>query len=160
MSNSIRLFCLIYGEPFARAFSVKTNKDDTIDDFKELIIAKKPNYFQGIDADQLDLWKVEILVIAKDKAPQKPELDDEDTLSPTKKIGKLFPVEPAEDHVHVIIRVPFLRLNCIVSGHRMDNLINVQLPANATVYALMDAFYNKSSITLNHDSFNYTPAYL
>ncbi|KAF8656989.1 hypothetical protein AX16_002300, partial [Volvariella volvacea WC 439] len=106
MSNPISLFCLIYGEPFARAFEIELGREKTISALKELIIAKKPNYFQSIDADQLDLWKVEIPVTDDDETPQKPELDDEDILSPTKKIGKLFPVEPAEDHVHIIIQGP------------------------------------------------------
>ncbi|KAF8647558.1 hypothetical protein AX16_006630 [Volvariella volvacea WC 439] len=106
MSNPINLFCLIYGEPFAKAFSVKINRDDTVDGLKELIVNKRSNYFQGIDSVHLELWKVEIPVIAKDKAPQKPELDDEDTLSPTDEIGEVFPKQPLKKHVHIIIRGP------------------------------------------------------
>ncbi|KAF8656280.1 hypothetical protein AX16_002716 [Volvariella volvacea WC 439] len=86
MVDSVSLFCLVYGQPFARAFPVNVSRGDTIGGFKKFFIIKKPNDFKGIDA--------RFSISGK-----------EGKLGPAKKIGKLFLTEPPEDRVHIIIKV-------------------------------------------------------
>ncbi|KAF8639261.1 hypothetical protein AX16_010333 [Volvariella volvacea WC 439] len=104
MADFVSLFCLVYGEPFARAFEVEIRGEKSVSILKKLIITEKVNDFKGIDADHLDLWKVEI-PITKSELPQSPELKDEDELAPTNEISKEFPREPLKKRIHIIVKV-------------------------------------------------------
>ncbi|KAK3807862.1 MAG: hypothetical protein J3Q66DRAFT_85546 [Benniella sp.] len=52
----LKIWCLVNGTKSKKAFSVQVCSDDTVDDLKDAIKAKKPNYFEKIDADDLALW--------------------------------------------------------------------------------------------------------
>jgi hypothetical protein len=41
-----------------RSFPVDINDNLTVGHLKEMIVKKKPASFEGVDADELDLWKV------------------------------------------------------------------------------------------------------
>lgn len=105
MSTSIRLFCLVYGEPSSRAFEVEIERWKTISALKETIKEKIPDDLTGIAFNKLDLYKVEITVNKKDRRPQRPVFKDEDELSPMDKVGEEFP-EVVDQRVHVLIKIP------------------------------------------------------
>ena len=52
------LYCCIYGD--MNPFPVQISRQKTVRQLKEDIVAKKPDWFQGIDADSLKLWKVDM----------------------------------------------------------------------------------------------------
>ena len=74
----LRLFCLTYGDPFARAFEVEIDRDRSISALKKSIVGVKANYFKDIDAEVLDLWKREIPIVDNDPASQTPTLSPDD----------------------------------------------------------------------------------
>src|SRR6202012_5301589 len=54
------LFCLVDEEATSNAFSVKISSDNTVDDLKNLIKAKKTPRFDDVAADELTLWRVSV----------------------------------------------------------------------------------------------------
>ena len=58
-SNMLTLICWVYGDK--NPFPVEISLEKTIGHLKDAIVARKPNRFHGIDADELVLWKAEIL---------------------------------------------------------------------------------------------------
>ncbi|KAF9920790.1 hypothetical protein BGZ67_000991, partial [Mortierella alpina] len=102
------LFCLVDGETLSRAFSVKIQPDDSVDDLKEFIKAKKAHDFSDIDANSLTLWKVS-LSIPDDEEETSITLDalsDKKRLPPTNRLSKLFLEAPLEDTIHIIVQRP------------------------------------------------------
>jgi hypothetical protein len=102
---SITLFCLVKGNTTANAFEIDIEVDKSISYLKDAIKEKKQNDFAGVDADRLRLWKVEI-PDDRDDLLSTLTLDDEPELLATKKISKYFPDSPAEEHIHVIVKLP------------------------------------------------------
>ena len=101
----ITLFCLVYGDPHAEPFEVTIGREQTISVLKDVIKEKRKPAFDYLPADHLRLWKVEI-PIPDEGTPQIPELENKSKLTPARKINRVFPAEPREDHVHIIIKVP------------------------------------------------------
>jgi hypothetical protein len=106
------LFCLVHGEPASKAFSVKVQKNDTVDDLKKLIKREKHPRFEDIAADELNLWAVSVPVddttALKELALENNKDKGIQELHPVKKISKVFPDEPPDEHIHVIVVPPFI----------------------------------------------------
>ncbi|KAK3805923.1 MAG: CRN family protein [Benniella sp.] len=114
MAN-LKIFCVIVGE--TKSFSVKVPSDDTVDDLKDAIKAKKSNYFDlmKIDADQLTLWRVSLpddddlptlLKSLNDKQKLSDFLSDKEKLKATTKLSNIFDAELPEDTIHIIVQLP------------------------------------------------------
>src|SRR5215471_18782588 len=102
---SITLFCLVKGNTFENAFSVKISRDEPISELKDAIKTKKQNDFAGIDADKLKLWKVTIPGDQDDQL-RNLILQDSDELLAIRKISKYFPDSPPEECIHVLVEPP------------------------------------------------------
>ncbi|GBC53122.2 uncharacterized protein OCT59_030178 [Rhizophagus irregularis] len=111
---SIRLFCLVKGDTFENAFLVDVEKDQPVVHLKDAIKAKKPNDFAGVDADKLKLWKVEIGGDQDDQL-ENLELNDSDKLSALDDIKDYWPTSPPKKHIHIIIKLPLLSLEEVLS---------------------------------------------
>ena len=72
---------------------------------KELIVDKNPNYFKGVDARQLCLWKVSIRS-NDEQALQRAHLDDSNLLHPMRKM--YFNDYSGSGHIDIIVRVKVL----------------------------------------------------
>ncbi|KAH7885486.1 hypothetical protein F5I97DRAFT_1885976, partial [Phlebopus sp. FC_14] len=107
MSDPVPLFCLVYGETFSTAFAVEIGRGKLVSHLKELIKEKKMHSCEHIDAGCLQLWRVGI-PITKDGAPQKPNLRDEDRLESAHELSRVFPEEPLEGYVSIIVKIPGL----------------------------------------------------
>jgi hypothetical protein len=104
------LFCLVHGDPVENAFAIDIERSKTISHLRELIKEKKAPEFDSVVADKLILWSVSIsvddttmleeLVLEnnKEKGVQK--------LLPLRKISKVFPSKPADEHIHIIVERP------------------------------------------------------
>src|SRR4051812_18064022 len=102
----ITLICLVQGQSKERAFPVRINKDLLIGELKDEIKKKKPNDFHDIDANKLNLWKVNIPIdsiatiqqfsFGEDKAKGIEKMD------PMGDICNYFG-KPTKKHVHIII---------------------------------------------------------
>ncbi|KAF8648911.1 hypothetical protein AX16_006133 [Volvariella volvacea WC 439] len=108
MSDFVSLTCLVYGEKLDRAFEVEIGREKSVLALKDHIANKGPSILKDVRSPDLELYKARILITDDDETNQKPELKREDKLCPAKKIGKLFPAEPPEDHVHIIVKLPVL----------------------------------------------------
>ena len=99
------LFCLVYGEPFGRGFKVQIEKGKDVSDLRKLIVNEDPNYFRGISARSLDLWKVNI-PITDDKTPQNPDLSNAIELGIADTIADYFDGPLERKHIHIIVKPP------------------------------------------------------
>ena len=103
MLETVILCCRIYGEK--SIFSVKIRRDQLVDELKKAIVAGKPHRFHGIDADSLDLWKVENESRNKQELREM-QLNDDNVLDSTWEIGDYFEGYPPKRSIHIIIRAP------------------------------------------------------
>ncbi|KAF9429272.1 hypothetical protein BGZ76_001560, partial [Entomortierella beljakovae] len=55
-----KIYCLQDGVCTSRAFSIKIDPTESIDDLRKIIKSEKANAYNGIDADMLILWKVSV----------------------------------------------------------------------------------------------------
>ncbi|CAG8436491.1 935_t:CDS:2 [Rhizophagus irregularis] len=100
--NTIKLCCLVLGDsPDERTFEVDIRINESISKLKDKIKDKKQNTFRNIDADQLDLLKVEISTIEKNEKLSMlrgSEIDvtklEGESLNSSRTIVKYFPDQP------------------------------------------------------------------
>ena len=104
MSDNILLICWVYGD--MNPFPVEIRRQKIVDQLKEAIVAKQPNRFEGIDADSLKLWKVEIPDDDDDAVKQNFEFKASDILRPGLEIGDYFEGNLPKRRIHIIIRAP------------------------------------------------------
>lgn len=84
---------------------MKIHRTAGLADFKRAIREEIPNQLRDIDANELELFKVEV-PITNDKVPPNPKLSDENILHPANDIGEEFPMEPPGKHIHVFVKRP------------------------------------------------------
>ncbi|CAB4386844.1 unnamed protein product [Rhizophagus irregularis] len=110
--NTIKLCCLVLGDsPDERTFEVDIRINESISKLKDKIKDKKQNTFRNIDADQLDLLKVEISTIEKNEKLSMlrgSEIDvtklEGESLNSSRTIVKYFPDQPLYEYIHIIVK--------------------------------------------------------
>ncbi|KAF7721299.1 hypothetical protein EC973_004960 [Apophysomyces ossiformis] len=100
------LFCLVEGKPMSRTFSVKVSSADTVHDLKDAIKAEKSPEFDDIDANKLNLWRVEIPYSEDDALLMRDSVIEKAKLAPITRLSKLFPKEISEDTIHIMVQRP------------------------------------------------------
>jgi hypothetical protein len=109
------IFCLIEGQE--NPFSVKITSNETVDQLKEAIKAKKFKTLEDVEADTLKLYHVSILTcdpinkktiinyVAKaQEEMKKPQLPPK--LDPASRLDDVFEGNPPERTLHIIVRIP------------------------------------------------------
>jgi len=99
MTDPVTLFCLIGGESFENVFSITIDRAETVSVLRELVINKNR---LNQPARHLRLWKVSI-PDGGEKALQLQHLPNCNALRPMWKISKVFPEEPPEESIHIIV---------------------------------------------------------
>ena len=64
-----------------------------------------PNKLKGIDPNQLMLWK-RVITTKESKNLKLSELEDDDQLDATWKIGKYFTGDPPNERIHIVVVPP------------------------------------------------------
>ena len=108
MSDTITLMCLVRGESSDHAFTVRINKSEFVADLKKLIKAEKQQLFDGIDPDNLTLWRV-FIPVENDAILQKLVLENANgvqKLHPTEEVSDVFSETPPKKHIHIIVEPP------------------------------------------------------
>ncbi|KAF9176761.1 hypothetical protein BGZ50_009714 [Haplosporangium sp. Z 11] len=108
MATTLSLFCIISGELTSNAFLVSVSSTDTIGGLKKLIKVKKTVEFKDVDANDLTLWRVTILIDedAEDEVITLDALNDRMKLNhPRTRLSELFPERP-DDNTYIIIEQP------------------------------------------------------
>jgi hypothetical protein len=91
-------------------FSVEIDPSKAVDGHRDLIKAKIPQTFDGVDAKDLTLWRVNI-TISEDDDSTPILLDhvtssDKKKLDPATRLSKVFPGELLEETIHIIVQRP------------------------------------------------------
>ena len=102
-SHMMTLFCLVFGD--AEPFPLDISGDQLVAHLKDSIVAKKPNRFQGLDADELKLWKPTTTLNDEDESLQQFNLTSALKMWPSHKIRKYW-TDPPCDCIHIVIEVP------------------------------------------------------
>jgi hypothetical protein len=99
---SVNLNCWVLGDGAGQVFSVKIASTESVIALKKAIKDEKMVALQHIDADALTLWKVSIPV--DDGFEEKVKLQDE--LLPVKRLSRLFPNQPDDQDLHIVVQFP------------------------------------------------------
>ncbi|KAG0020763.1 hypothetical protein BGZ82_011511 [Podila clonocystis] len=132
----LNMFCLVDGE--STPFPVEIESTKTIGDLKDLIKAKIPDTFNGVDAKDLTLWRVSILDDDNDDDDNDDDEDlpilldnipgkDRKKLKATRELSDIFDEKPAKRTIHIIVQRPQpvhapvpARVSTPLSGHLSD----------------------------------------
>ncbi|KAF9113079.1 hypothetical protein BGX30_007091, partial [Mortierella sp. GBA39] len=110
MYNPLTLFCLVDGEATSQAFSVDIDQTKTVDHLKKFIKNEIPDTFNGVDAKDLTLWRVSIL-ITRDNS-EIPILfnniakEEKEKLHPADDLSDIFDEKPPKKTIHIIVQRP------------------------------------------------------
>jgi len=126
MSDNITLICLIYGDLTEKAFEVKIEKNKSVSLLKEKIKDKNSNLFDGVDAKDIVLWKVNIpiggdimevdIVLENNK-----KIGVQKLSYPTKKIDSIFTENITDESIHIIVERPSGKcINAICSYNKLN----------------------------------------
>ncbi|KAF9089137.1 hypothetical protein BGX23_006905 [Mortierella sp. AD031] len=104
--NHLTLFCLVDGEATANAFSIKIPLNDTVDDLKNFIKAKKTPEFDDIAADKLTLWCVSVAITDDDEELpiSLDSLNEKKKLGPATRLSKVFPEDLPDETINIIVQ--------------------------------------------------------
>ena len=124
--RSIKLFCWILDKS-THSFSISIDDSQTVDDLKKVIVKEKPTTFANIEADLLELRKVNgifnigqttFLTLLQVSIPTTPALGNElvkeeslkaNPLDETEPLSDTFSVlkqEPAKGTLHIVVQSP------------------------------------------------------
>jgi hypothetical protein len=99
---SLYVYVIGVGNPFR----VDIQRSKTVGHLKGAILSKKPNGLKGIDADQLDLYKVDILYADFERSVS--EAHREELADPFSTLSEIFPQTPRERAVSILVEVPVI----------------------------------------------------
>ena len=86
-------------------FEVKIGMNDSVATLKERIKEKADQTFHDMDAKSLVLWNENIPLDEHLKeAVNRLGLDDEKSLYPATKMSKLFPKQPEDGLIHIVVK--------------------------------------------------------
>jgi hypothetical protein len=149
-SQLLSLNCFVLGDERRRAFTVKILKTGNVSILKGLIKGKKASRLKDIDASDLDLWQVSFPVDDLETKLGDLNLCNHPELSPPGKTITAFFKAVADDCLHVLVKVPgvevqqvvtpistqLLSLNCLVHGDNPDWMLAVKVLKTTSVSIL------------------------
>jgi hypothetical protein len=106
-SSFLKLFCYVRSDDYKHAFEVKIGMEESVAALKKAIKEEKSHMFRSVDADSLVLWNVNISCDEHLKeAVDKRGLVDGQSLSPFTGLSKVFPHQPEDGHLHIVVKAP------------------------------------------------------
>ncbi|PVF91303.1 hypothetical protein CPB86DRAFT_361226 [Serendipita vermifera] len=106
-SNMYTIFCIVKGDN--TPFSVEIEPDKTIDRLKKAIKSEKPHRFDGFDADELTLYRIDVTERDQEECIRKVKnrnLSSLELLDPRSPLAVLYPCSPPGWTIHVLVQVP------------------------------------------------------
>ena len=109
-SSLLTLNCLVFGDDADSMFPVEIENTKSVGSLRVAIKNEDSVTFQNVRASSLDIWMVSILVDdnINDTLEELILQNDPDEgilkLSPPCRLSKYFPAEPADEHIHIIVR--------------------------------------------------------
>ena len=126
--SKIAFFCCIQGEDPLYPFEVEIDSAKDISDLKEAIKEEAPHSLAGIDALELDLFKVSIPIVDINEKVQGIRRGDDveraEELVVSDKLYDVFKETPDEKKVHIIVVGPTgtLILSWFTFGHTLKQV--------------------------------------
>ncbi|KAJ3742410.1 hypothetical protein DFH05DRAFT_1544458 [Lentinula detonsa] len=143
-----------------RIFPVQISETDIVATLKEKIKQKARPVFEHIDAHTLDLWNVSVPVEELSETHLHDLQPAHAPLPPVKRLSRLFPNTPPEEHLHIIIQPPeiatspnpqpLLELNCLVLGDQRNHIFPIKIAKTKSVGSLKKAVKEKKRPLFNH----------
>ncbi|KAG0249997.1 hypothetical protein DFQ27_009680 [Actinomortierella ambigua] len=101
----LTLFCLVDGE--TNSFPVDIEPSKTVAHLKEFIKATIPNTLNGVDAKDLNLWRVNHVIAANKHQPVLlKSMDSASELNPMDDMADVFQAAPPKKTIHIIVQRP------------------------------------------------------
>ncbi|CAI2168172.1 9615_t:CDS:2 [Funneliformis geosporum] len=115
----ITLNCLVHGEHIDNGFIVKIKVDGSVQGLKEIIKNTNEPNFDAFAIRQLKIWIVDVPLESENLVD--PNVDIATTLNGRKfilsnKVRDFFRMQPAEDHVQIIVQLPVTAASFGLSG--------------------------------------------
>ncbi|KAG0249045.1 hypothetical protein DFQ27_000456, partial [Actinomortierella ambigua] len=105
--TTLTLLCIVDGASTSRAFPVNISPDDSMDDLKKLIKAKKAPRFDDVAADKLTLWRVSIPEDDDDEQPiLLNKVSEKKKLKTTRELTEFFEGSLLKKTIHIIVQRP------------------------------------------------------
>ncbi|KAG1843677.1 hypothetical protein F4604DRAFT_251848 [Suillus subluteus] len=126
---------------------------------QNIIKGAKKRRFDLVDADDLELWKVDLPVDnALKRTLESLELNEMDSLSPVDEMLEVFGNAPQRKHLHIVIQGPpavssgplHLKLNCIVLGNDPRRVFEIKVAPTASVSALQNVIKGAKKPQFDH----------
>lgn len=104
MSNTLQLLCIVDGRPLTESFYINIQDSHTVNSLREQIKNANASTFGVVDANKLDLWKVDVPVKNLRSVQLSSIRDDEkENIMPWTGLKSLFTSIPQET-LHVIVQ--------------------------------------------------------
>ena len=101
----LQLFCYVRDDDYKHAFEVKIRMNDSVASLKQCIKEVAGQTFRDVDANTLVLWNENIPLDEHLKeAVHKLGLVDKKSLSPATRMSELFPKQPEEGLIHIVVK--------------------------------------------------------
>jgi hypothetical protein len=114
IADIFTLNCIVQGSQ--SVFPVKIERTESVGHLKELILAKKPKTFADIEADELELWKLDVPdkyddILKNLVLEEKPDNEEGNKYWPVSKMRPTRLIsdyirKPLMGYVHVAIKLP------------------------------------------------------
>ncbi|KAF8321998.1 uncharacterized protein EI90DRAFT_2937713 [Cantharellus anzutake] len=151
MSDKFDLNCWILGDDARQVFPVEISNTKSVGSLMEAIKAKKKLAIGHIDADALTLWKVSISIDSSFKENvEEVELEDEEALPFMEKLSCIFPDQPDDEALHIVVLFPrVVELCCLICNDDASQIFPVKIAITESVGTLKEAIKDKK-LALQH----------
>ncbi|KAI9455721.1 hypothetical protein HD554DRAFT_264224 [Boletus coccyginus] len=148
------LNCWIRGSDAGEIFQVKISKTEAVVTLKKAIKNETPATLHGVDAHTLRLYKPRNPLPRpfEDNLSKINLSEDGELLQTVDKLSEVFPEQPPERHIHIIVDAPYLMIACWLRGRTLDTRFEISTRANATTNQLKDRVKEAKPMLKNVDS--------
>lgn len=102
------IFCIVAGDDTPFPIDIESNK--TVGHLKKAIKKEKENKLTGIDADELKLYRVDILREELNTLNMKMQSQtDDDVLDPLDLLSEIYPSDPPTKTIHIVVKPPIVQ---------------------------------------------------
>ncbi|KAJ8584000.1 hypothetical protein M405DRAFT_747732 [Rhizopogon salebrosus TDB-379] len=142
MQSNYKLNCLVPGGDLSHIFEIKIAPTESVSALKELFKEKQKHAFRDVDANRLDLWKVDLSIDGTlEHNINNLELDPKKSLLPVAEMLEVFDNPPKRRHLHIVVKrppavVPSFNLNCLVLGDDPSHIFEIKIAPTESVSAL------------------------
>ncbi|KAG1847369.1 hypothetical protein F4604DRAFT_1594458 [Suillus subluteus] len=103
-SGPLHLNCFVLGDDPRHVFEIEIAPTASVSALQNIIKGAKKRRFDLVDADDLELWRVDPPVDVTIENLRNLTLDPTKSLSPVAKLSKFFSEQPNEEYLHIVVQ--------------------------------------------------------